>query len=258
MNGTLIMKGKAWLFGYGLTLLLHLAAITAGWSMVRFVTKPMLMVLLLVFFLAAGPKTGAPRFLITLALFFSWLGDVFLMNEGTRYFTAGLASFLVAHLFYILYFSGLRRKQSPRKTWNIILLVILGLYVGIFYFFLGPALEQPLKIPVFLYAIVIATMFAMAWHSTGSSAQTASQAATTSNATWFITGAALFIISDSLLAVNAFLHPFNSASFWVMITYGLAQAAIVFGTVRRAAQATTTATAGTAGEATGEIRQLTN
>lgn len=251
MNGAPILKGKAWLYGYGLTLLLHLAAITAGWSMVRFVTKPMLMVLLLVFFLAAGPKTGTSRFLITLALFFSWLGDVFLMNEGTRYFTAGLASFLVAHLFYIIYFSGLRRKQSPPKPWNSILLVILGLYVGIFYFFLGPALEQPLKIPVFLYAIVIATMFAMAWHSSGSSARAAARAVTVTEATWFITGAALFIISDSLLAVNAFLHPFNSASFWVMITYGLAQAGIVFGAADAAAGRA-------AGTAAGESRQLAN
>lgn len=230
MNLPLTIKGKAWLYGYGFTSLLHLVAIAAGWSVLRFVTKPLLMALLLVFFLSASQKNNAARYPVLLALVFSWLGDVFLMNEGNTYFTAGLASFLVAHIFYILFFAGIRKNNDPRKPWNIILLIVLASYVGIFYFFLGPALDTALKIPVFLYAVIIATMFAMAWHSGKTPALSNPQQARYAH-TLFIAGAALFIISDSLLAINAFLQPFRGASLWVMSTYCLAQAGIVLGAV---------------------------
>lgn len=237
MNNPVTKNGKGWLYGYGFTLLLHLAAIAAGWPDLRFITKPLLMALLLVYFLKASAKSGTSRYLVMSALVFSWLGDVFLMNGGNSFFTAGLSAFLTAHLFYILYFSGIRRKQSPRKPWNIILLAVLALYVGIFYFFLGPSLDAALKIPVFLYAIVIATMFAMAWHSgettTGVPADSSVSGASTMNpAAWFIMGAAFFIISDSLLAINAFLQPFSGASLWVMSTYGIAQVCIIRGAVQ--------------------------
>lgn len=46
---------------------------------------------------------------------------------------------------------------------------------------------------------------------------------------WVITGALLFVASDSLLAINKFYQPFNSAGLAIMATYGLAQLFIVIG-----------------------------
>jgi uncharacterized membrane protein YhhN len=42
-------------------------------------------------------------------------------------------------------------------------------------------------------------------------------------------GAVSFIGSDSLLAINKFYYPFFLAGFFIMFTYGLAQALITIG-----------------------------
>ena len=47
-----------------------------------------------------------------------------------------------------------------------------------------------------------------------------------------IIGAFLFIISDSLLAINKFYQPFGYAGIVIMLTYGIAQLFITLGAVR--------------------------
>ncbi len=264
------MNVSNWLYGYFCIALLHLVAITADLSWLWLLTKPLLMPLLLAAFLestrckknpafagggeckTATPAPGAgpamqtvpamrifpalrmlpaSRLLVAVALFFSWLGDVFLLNSGDLYFMAGLASFLTAHLFYIFFFlrvrrqagqgsSGLFTQGSDRKVptsglnpWVIIMLLV---YVVVFYYLLFPHLAAALRFPVLAYAVVIALMFIAAWHSFSKQAGV-------------IIGAALFIVSDSLLAVNAFVRPFEYASLLVMITYIAAQGWIVTG-----------------------------
>ncbi|MBZ5857942.1 lysoplasmalogenase [Flavihumibacter profundi] len=215
------MQAKGWLYGYGLTAVLHGLAILAGWETIRFITKPLLMIILLVWFLFTANKGAKVRHWISTAIFFSWLGDIFLMNEGDQYFMAGLGSFLLAHLCYIFFFTFIRTGQSKMPAWNIYILVALSLYVGIFYFFLAPHLNNTLKPPVFIYAFVIAAMFASAYH--------AFSIRKSGSGLLCITGAALFILSDSLLAINAFIIPFTGASLAVMTTYILAQLTIVKG-----------------------------
>ncbi|MBK8341301.1 MAG: hypothetical protein IPK99_15550 [Flavobacteriales bacterium] len=47
---------------------------------------------------------------------------------------------------------------------------------------------------------------------------------------WMVfVGAALFIASDSLLARNRFIHPFEWADVLVILTYGVAQYLVVAG-----------------------------
>ena len=98
------MKGKAWLYAYGLIALLHGLSIFLHWDLLRFITKPLLMIFLLVYFLGLSGSSKNNRQWIIAALFFSWLGDIFLMNKGDDFFMAGLAAFLVAHLCYIVFF----------------------------------------------------------------------------------------------------------------------------------------------------------
>jgi uncharacterized membrane protein YhhN len=45
-------------------------------------------------------------------------------------------------------------------------------------------------------------------------------------------GALLFVASDSILAINKFHTPFESATFFVMLTYGLAQLLLIVGIVK--------------------------
>lgn len=219
------MRGKGWLYGYGLVAILHGFSLLANWELVRFVTKPLLMPILLVYFLyATGSRLAGSRHLITAALFFSWLGDIFLMNAGDTFFMAGLGSFLVAHIFYLLFFWGINRRDQQRSTWNFYVIGALIVYVAGFYLFLAPHLAAALKIPVFAYALMIAAMFAMAFHAFSDKSS--------KPAIWCITGAALFILSDSLLAINSFVQAFPGAGLAVMGTYILAQLAIVTGAIQ--------------------------
>jgi uncharacterized membrane protein YhhN len=215
------MPFKGWLYGYSVNLLAHMFAIAADWEWLQFVTKPMLMILLLVFFVSAAPKNARIRNWISAALFFSGLGDIFLLNEGEKFFIAGLTSFLLAHASYIVFFLLVRAKRVDSKPWNIIILILLAAYAGIFYFFLAPHLDNPLKLPVFVYALIIASMLATCFHAFGKQQKMM--------AIWCITGAVLFILSDSLLSINTFIQPFQSASLLIMITYATAQFAIVYG-----------------------------
>ncbi|WP_052323731.1 lysoplasmalogenase [Flavihumibacter sp. ZG627] len=211
------MQVRNWLYGYGVCALMHLFAIAADLYWLRIITKPLLMIFLLVWFLSATPtiSTGKKHF-ITAAIFFSWLGDLFLMRSGELYFIAGLVSFLIAHLFFILFFLWARVATLTQTPLNTGVILVLLVYVGVFYYYLSPHLNYTLKIPVLVYALVIASMFAAACHSFRKQGGV-------------LIGAGLFIVSDSLLAVNSFVKPFPLASLAVMITYILAQVLIVYG-----------------------------
>lgn len=211
------MQARNWLYGYGVCALLHLFAIAADLYWLRIITKPLLMILLLVWFLSATANIGTcKKHFITAAIFFSWLGDLFLMGSGELYFIAGLASFLTAHIFYILFFLWARGATTTSTPLNRVVILVLLAYVGVFYYYLSPHLNHILKIPVFVYALVIASMFAAARHSFRQRGGV-------------LIGAGLFIVSDSLLAVNSFVENFSMASLAVMITYILAQVLIVYG-----------------------------
>ena len=228
------MKGRGWLYSYGVTGVIHLAAIASGWDMVRFVTKPMLMVLLLSWFMIATSFGGTDmpthmptlklrhtkRYWIVSALFFSWLGDVFLMIQGGSGFIAGLSSFLLAHACYVVFFLLIQKQSGVPRKWSKYILFAVAIYVAVFNYFLLPSLDFALKIPVLVYSIVIGIMFIAVFH------------ASPRGAPWHnitITGSLLFIISDSILAVDSFLRPFSMADLVIMFTYILAQAFIAYG-----------------------------
>lgn len=142
------------------------------------------------------------------ALFFSWAGDMLLMLPYDL-FIFGLASFLLAHIFYIRHFWGCwDRKSTPlRMTYLVALLFYL---IGLFSLLL-PVLGD-LRAPVLVYGSVISIMLLFAMHTRRPGYQI---------------GAALFVLSDSILAINKFYMPLPLSSFWVMATYGGAQYFIV-------------------------------
>jgi uncharacterized membrane protein YhhN len=182
-----------------------------------FYFKPAVIVIAIIFVAARAYQTGATgRFdrYLALALVLSLCGDVFLMLPG-NYFIPGLASFLVAHLFYIAVF---RQGQHwfPNRT-----ALLTTLSVGAcMYIVLWPGLGAPaLKVAVAAYVSVIALM----------AAQALGRASTlgTPEAYWVAVGACIFMVSDALIAVNKFLAPVPLASLWVLSTYYAAQMLIV-------------------------------
>ncbi|MCU0381487.1 MAG: lysoplasmalogenase [Chitinophagaceae bacterium] len=188
----------------------------------RFFTKPLLMPLLMLgYYLETKPLQFFSRLLLA-GLFFSWLGDVFLMfdSRSEMFFMAGLLSFLTAHVFYIGYFSRIRsQKESFLRKRPVMLLAVMAYVVELMYV-LWPHLGG-MKLPVMVYGIVIGTMLCLALWQYGK---------IPANAAWlFIAGAIFFVASDSLLAINKFRSPIPLGGLWVMGTYVLAQYLIARG-----------------------------
>ncbi len=215
-------KSRVFLYLFIFDLLVDLTAIYEGWAVIRVATKPLLMILLLVFVSVRLEIVTTEKRLLQSAILASLAGDIFLLLDtgGSIWFMLGLIAFLVAHIFYIILFVRIRRKNQPRKKWNIVVLALLAAYVGLFFYLLYPGLGS-LKIPVIVYASVLAGMLGMAFHAFDTTKQTFGMFA--------VMGAFLFLISDSLLAINKFYSSFFLSGVLIMLTYGLAQLFIVLG-----------------------------
>ena len=212
---------------YFLFAIVHLGAITVSeYGSVVMISKSLLMpALMIVFYRLTRNRENRHRKLVFAALILSWIGDMVLLfqQSDSTFFLIGLASFLLAHIFYIISFSFSISNEHvallKRKPW---LILFFFLYAsGIFmvvYHQLGSML-----IPVIVYMCVILTMGLAALNRYGRVAQR-------SFIDVFI-GACLFILSDSLLAINKFYMPFALASFLIMITYINAQFFIVRGMI---------------------------
>ena len=204
------------------------AALTDWYAVARrqkrleYLAKPAIMLLLTAWFVQNGGGQGWRAWFVLGALF-SLAGDVFLMLRRER-FLAGLTSFLMAHLAYIL---GFNPSLPPLHL--LTLLLGLGLAVSGYFFvrILWRALQKRglprLKIPVLIYALVLGLMClsALATHTRpewqGSPAWVASL------------GGLLFTLSDSLLATNKFVRRLPAGRFFTHLTYHLGQAGILLG-----------------------------
>lgn len=212
---------------YLIVLAIHLFALSKNDDSLALASKPLLMIALIMFFFDRARNTIPKiKLFIFAALVFSLAGDTFLMfqQQNASYFTYGLASFLVAHIFYILYFRGLRKLNNAETTATKKILSGLSVvYAIILLAVLFPKLGS-MTIPVIVYGAVISAMLVSCflafanWNSRF--------------AIFSTLGAVLFVISDSLLAINKFHTPFGNAGFLVMLTYGFAQFFLVWGAIK--------------------------
>ncbi|WP_250434343.1 lysoplasmalogenase [Hanstruepera flava] len=212
------------LFAALFCILLCFEMITAEYhSFLHYFAKPSLLIALLVFYYTQSkPIPLALKRLTIGALFFSLLGDIALMfvNQSAHFFTAGLASFLIAHILYIFVFLKARnRSKSPWLFTSILLVYGVGLF-----WLLKDNLEAML-LPVFLYMLVILTMATTAFLREGRVPKISFY--------FVLLGAILFLISDSLLAVNKFYTPLAFSNISIMFTYAFAQLFIVFGLLKQ-------------------------
>ena len=138
------------------------------------------------------------------------------------FFILGLVSFLLAHLTYIFYFLNTSSPQPSFFRQRPIMLLPVAVIVIELLNVLWSSLGV-MKLPVIIYAIVIGTMLGTAlWQFKKLNSHASS---------WFITGAVSFIVSDALLAINKFSHPFDNAGILIMGTYCFAQYAIAKGSL---------------------------
>jgi uncharacterized membrane protein YhhN len=219
------MKSKFWLVLYIIDAILNLLFSFSKRDEFNYVTKPLLIIFLSFYCIAAVKKKEKIFFLLLIALMFSFSGDVFLMFEknALQWFMLGLISFLLAHISYIILFVQIKKQNLPEKKLNIIATILTLTYIASLLLLLLKSLGS-FTIPVFVYAIVISCMFITAFHAFDFQRQNFGKLC--------IEGTALFIISDSLLAINKFYQPLASANFLIMLTYTLAQLLIALGVTK--------------------------
>lgn len=204
--------------------ILYLIILVSGYERFDLFLKPILIPIIGfgVYFFRKFPTKNT----LLSALVFSWIGDVILLftDLGEIYFILGLVSFLTAHIIYCILFNQLNkiRKKQNRSVF-IFGSILIALYLIGMVSFLMPFLGD-LKIPVTIYASIISIMLLFAfngflvWEKPGN--------------LLVFSGAFLFIISDSILAINKFYAPIPKSSFFIMLTYLLAQYLIVIGILK--------------------------
>lgn len=208
------------LFGAALAADLIFTAI--GQSEARFISKPLILLALTAYFLASVKNVSSPlKGWVVAALLLSWLGDVLLLFEGRSpiYFILGLSAFLLAHVAYIFFFNLLRKGGG--LALKPLFLLFVGVYYAVLVFSLYPYLDG-MRLPVMVYGGVISAMLVLAL-CLGPLKERIGL--------FIVFGALLFVLSDSVLAINKFMRPFTGAGVIIMLTYDMAQFFIVSGSI---------------------------
>ncbi len=191
----------------------------------EYMVKPLIMIWIATYFLLSKQKKQF-TIPVLIAFFFSWVGDNFLMFSGNNelFFFAGVGGFFVAQLTYIYTFSTFSEinVRGPIQK-NRLLIIPFLVYVAGIYLLLFPGLEGLMKPIILVYALSLMGMSMMALNRKGRVGQASFRLV--------FFGSLLFLISDSMIALNKFYHEFALAGFWIMITYIAAQYLIMRGLI---------------------------
>lgn len=204
--------------------LIYLIILFFGYEYLNFYLKPLLIPLLAIGVYFSN-KFPSKKIILT-ALLFSWIGDVILLFSeiAELYFILGLVAFLISHVFYCILFNKQKNIATKLNTVYFLLgFIVIAFYLGGMLVVLLPSLGE-LKIPVIVYASVISLMLLFAFRGFLTWKRDANS--------YILTGAIIFVLSDSILAVNKFYTPIEKSSFFIMLTYLMAQYLIVFGILK--------------------------
>lgn len=210
---------------------LEVAAEALGNDTLRFIAKPLLMpVLILFFYNSVRPSLNKAHKLLMVAVVFSWFGDVFLMfvRFNELFFLAGLASFLITHILYCICFTRVSQKDNPAilpsKSWILLPLVA---YFGVLMYSFFANVPAEMKIPVAVYSATIAFMVVFAINRYGR--------VNDKSFLMVLAGAFMFMFSDSLIALNKFLFTdgLAFAGVEIMMLYIAGQYLIASGTKKQ-------------------------
>lgn len=216
-----------WLVLFCVCAIFNWVSVDRRWRLGELVTKPLALVLLILFFNEMVGWEGG-RVWFGLGLVLSLAGDAFLLWVK-RFFVPGLAAFLLAHVCYII---GLNQDAIQMQAWVLGLGVVVSAvgftsYRAIRRGMTAHPENEKMRLPILAYCLIISLMLLSAW-ACFFRAQWSAPAA------WMVAmGASLFILSDFLLAYGLFVKPLRRGDLLVMATYHLAQAAIAVGVMLR-------------------------
>lgn len=218
------MRAGALLWAYAVVGVANVVAVAGRAHPVEVVSK-VLLVPLLVAWVVADARCRpfawpAPLRWLVVGLGFAWLGDVLLLGDDDTWFLAGIGAFAAMQVCYLVAFW---RVPGPGlvRAWRIAVVPYAAIWVGV-NVAVWPGVGS-LRIPVLAYSALLVVMALAAldlvlrvprrlgWRVAG--------------------GAALFVVSDGLIALTAF-GPLSSGPGWgavIMATYIVAQGLITTG-----------------------------
>lgn len=158
--------------------------------------------------------------LLVVALCFHSVGDVLLDWDRTKLFLPAVGTFMVGHALYLVTFWPSRMALSALPVAKQTLVGTLVLYGIAMAAFIIPHLPKNMLAMVAVYMFVI---LAMAFVATCANFRNP----------WVIVGALLYVLSDSLIAVNTFVRPLGAAAHLIWPLYYAGQLLIVTGFLNR-------------------------
>jgi len=177
-------------------------------SMLQTIFKPLIILsLMALYYFAVSKKNN----LYLLALAFSFLGDVFLLDKNNM-FIYGIAAFLLTQVLYI--YIIVKQMQKPSHFHKYLYAFLFANYIVFLIGLLKPNLGE-LFYPVVIYGVTIA-IFGLV-----STLNYVTKRTKIDLTLWI--GAILFIASDTMIALDKFHEPRAFYPIAIMSTYILAQ-----------------------------------
>ena len=204
-----------------ITTSIHLYASIKSDKPLRDKTKPYILLSLLGFYVYSVEHI---ELTIVLALIFSWIGDMFLILKGVKWFAVGGVSFMISHFFFILSYAKTINFENIKLIYVLVLGIFFFITVSIIFSKLKGHLPRGLFYPMYLYLLINGAMNCFAVFRFISNVELASIIT--------VVGACLFFISDSALFFVRFKKDsILKTHFLVMLTYSIGEFLIVLGLI---------------------------
>lgn len=211
VTATRLVPSLAWLLAFALFALLYISLRDVFPHGVGWFFKVIPIALLLQLVVVKG--AGRTRNFLIAALVLSGTGDILLSLDGL--FIPGLGAFLLAQLTYTALFLTQFRWRVGRLPWAAVILA----YALACTLFIIPQTGD-LQLVTLVYMIAISLMAISAGFRDDS------------QFLWVALGALIFMVSDTLIAIDKFVSPFAGSGVAIMATYYIAQLLICVGVIR--------------------------
>ena len=165
-------------------------------------------------------KHRKEKILVLLCLFTLFLGDVFLLEKTKIYsFSIGLFAFFIANIIYsmVLYRSA---NLDINKSYPF--LIVASIYLFTILYLMYDNLNGYF-IPILIYIFAVLNMIQAAFL----------RYKVVNNYSFILvfSGALLFLLSESILALNKFYMPLPFKNILIMLFYGISQLLIILGII---------------------------
>ena len=196
-------------------------AIWRGNLRAYYITKPLVLLGLILYFLLQGSLSSV-RLPFLLGLFFSLIGDILLIPRGTRWFIAGMGAFSLAQLFYIWGFN-INLPSTPVLVIGIVALFagVLVLHLAVDRFAAASEIKKSL-LPFLkgygglVLAMAISAVLCLARPGWSDLAGVLAGI-----------GGILFFVSDAMIGLDKLDRRLPKYKFWIILSYHLGQFLIV-------------------------------